>query len=62
VRHLAACRCGEADRDEPTGWLTHHLQHDAAGWDFLTTLLERTRADPCVRWVSARTLFAAVES
>lgn len=62
VRHLAACRCGEADRDEPTGWLTHHLQHDAAGWDFLTTLLERTRADPCVRWVSARTLFAVVES
>lgn len=59
VRHLAARRRGAADRDEATGWLTHHLQHDAAAWDFMTTLLERTRPDPCVHWVSARTLFAA---
>jgi len=57
VRHLAARRAGGADGDEATGWLTHHLQHDAAGWDFLTTLLERTCRDPAVHWASARRLF-----
>lgn len=58
VRHLAARRTGSADRDEPTGWLTHHLQHDAAAWRFLEQLFESTREAPAVRWLSARTLFA----
>jgi len=58
VRHLAARRTGSADPEEPTGWLTHHLQHDRATWRFLEQLFERTREAPAVRWLSARTLFA----
>ncbi|MCG6952640.1 MAG: hypothetical protein LJE90_09735 [Betaproteobacteria bacterium] len=62
VRHLAARRRGEADPDEPTGWLTHHLQHDAATWDFLARLLASMRRDPAVRWLSAQPLFAAQQT
>jgi len=62
VRHLAARRAGSADRDEPTGWLTHHLQHDRATWRFLEQLFERTREAPAVRWLSAGTLFAPAEA
>jgi hypothetical protein len=58
VEHLAARRRGSADRDEPTGWLTHHLQHDAATWRFLEQLFECTREAGAVRWLSAGRLFA----
>ena len=58
VRHLAARRSGSADPDEPTGWLTHHLQHDAAAWRFLEQLLSATRQDPAVEWLDPRALFA----
>lgn len=57
VRHLAARREGGADAGEPTGWLTHHLQHDAAAWRFLEALLERTRSNPQLRWIDAQALF-----
>ncbi|MDX1377115.1 MAG: hypothetical protein R3357_16235, partial [Burkholderiales bacterium] len=56
LRHLAARRARRADPDEPTGWLTHHLQHDAAAWRFLERLFESTRE--AARWLSARALFA----
>jgi len=62
LHHLAARRRGEADPDEPTGWLTHHLQHDRAMWDFLERLFASTRREPAVRWLSARTLFAAQQT
>jgi hypothetical protein len=58
VQHLAARRSGAADPEEPTGWLTHHLRHDPAAWDFLARLFDATRHDPVVRWVDARALFA----
>jgi hypothetical protein len=58
VRHLAARRSGSADPDEPTGWLSHHLQHDAAAWQFLEQLLRATRRDPAVEWLDPRALFA----
>ncbi len=58
VRHLAARRSGAADADEPTGWLTHHRQHDAATWRFLERLFEHTRENGALRWLHARTLFA----
>lgn len=58
VRHLVARRTGGADPGEPTGWLTHHLQHDEAAWVFFAELLETTRQNPAVHWHSARTLFA----
>jgi hypothetical protein len=30
---------GEADRDEPIGFLTHHLMHDEAIWSFCEELM-----------------------
>ena len=58
LRHLVARRTGRADPGEPTGWLSHHLQHDEAAWGFIAELLEATRQNPAVRWHSARALFA----
>ncbi len=51
VSHLAARRTGRADPDEPTGILTHHKDHDAGCWDFLTRLAEHGRRHPAVRWL-----------
>jgi hypothetical protein len=56
IRHLAARRSGGADAGEPTGWLTHHAVHDAAAWDFLERLFERTRGRGA-RWLHAGALF-----
>lgn len=61
VRHLVARREDGADAGEATGWLTHHLQHDAAAWRFLDAVLERTRANPAVRWIDAQALFPSGE-
>jgi len=58
VHHLAARRSGDVDAAEPTGWLTHHRQHDAATWRFLERLFEHTCAHGTPRWLHARTLFA----
>ena len=59
VTHLRLKRMGQADPDEATGLLTHHLRHDEASWDFIDRLLAFTVVHPAVRWVSATTLFAA---
>lgn len=59
LRHLAARRSGAADRDEPTGWLAHHAEHDEAAFGFLARLLEATRRAPGVRWRRASELFGA---
>jgi len=56
VKHLAARRSGAADPTEPTGWLTHHAVHDAAAWQFLEHLFERTRKHGA-RWIDPRELF-----
>lgn len=47
----------ENKRGEPTGILTHHAVHDAAGWTFLENLLERTGGG--ARWVSVDDAVAA---
>lgn len=52
IAHLAARRLGRADPTEPTGLLTHHKDHDAALWRFLTALTERLSGDRRVRWVA----------
>jgi hypothetical protein len=49
--HLVARRMGLNDRDEPTGILTHHLDHDEASWLFLERLFSWTAQRP-VRWLS----------
>ena len=61
VRHLAARRTREKDTSEPTGLLTHHLEMDAASWDFVEELISRTRDRPAARWVSLDTIVARAE-
>jgi hypothetical protein len=39
VAQLRARRAGKLDATEPLGFLTHHLVHDAALWDFTQALL-----------------------
>lgn len=46
VGHLEARRLGRADRDEPTGLLTHHLVHDPATWRFLEKLRDFLKKQP----------------
>ena len=58
VRHLAARRTGAAESAEPTGWLTHHADHDEAAWKFLPRLFEATLRAPGVLWRRAEDLFA----
>jgi len=59
LAHLRARRSGAADRNEPTGLLTHHLAMDEGTWAFTERFLEETRAHPAARWVGAETLFSA---
>jgi len=51
VAHLRARRETRADQREPTGILSHHLNHDAACWDFLETLFECTSGHAGARWI-----------
>ena len=57
VGHLKAKRLGEADPDEPTGLLTHHLVHDTETWEFLGALLDWCGTRPNIEWRSAADLF-----
>ena len=57
VRHLAQRRSGEADGEEPTGLLTHHLDHDAGAWDFVAKFVDATVRHPAARWLSAAAAF-----
>lgn len=57
VRHLAARRLGTVDPDEPTGLMTHHLQHDAGCWQFLERFLAVTASHPAVRYLPAAEIF-----
>ncbi|MFQ5972149.1 MAG: polysaccharide deacetylase family protein [Alphaproteobacteria bacterium] len=59
VTHLRARRDGAADPREPTGLVTHHLDLDEAGWEFVIQLLERTRAHGAARWVDVAALVGA---
>lgn len=49
VEHLSARRLDLTDPHEPTGFLTHHLQTDAATWEFIEALLDRLQAFDWVR-------------
>jgi hypothetical protein len=55
--HLAARRSGAVDAAEPTGLLTHHLDHDEACWAFLESLLETTNPGAENIWQSADEIF-----
>jgi len=62
VAHLEARREGGADPSEPSGILTHHLDLDAAAWQFLAELFARTREHGAAEWIDAHTAFDAVIS
>ena len=57
IGHLRARRMGTADPGEPTGFLTHHLAHDAPAWAFVAELLRRMCAHPRAIWLNAREVF-----
>jgi hypothetical protein len=56
VEHLSARRLGKVDDEEPTGLLTHHLQHDEPLWEFLDELFPRL-GNESVRWLRADQVF-----
>lgn len=56
--HLRDRRCGNADGDEPTGILTHHLVQDSATKAFLAELIGLTRRHPAVHWLDAGEVFS----
>lgn len=51
VGHLAARRGGMADKDEPTGLLTHHRDHDEGCWRFIRAFRDAVEAHPAAEWV-----------
>ena len=57
VAHLRARRGEEADRDEPTGLITHHLVHDEECWGFIEAFAERTHRFGCARWLGLTEIF-----
>ncbi|OED38053.1 hypothetical protein AB833_21350 [Chromatiales bacterium (ex Bugula neritina AB1)] len=50
VDHLRARRNAEADVDEPTGYLTHHIDLDEEGWAFSEKLVQRVNQHAAARW------------
>ena len=59
AEHLCARREGRADAEEPTGLLTHHLDHDECAWAFVEEFLDRVAGHPGVHWPSSREVFLA---
>lgn len=55
VEILQNRRNGLQDNAEPLGYLTHHLVHDLAIWDFTARYIETMLAGPVTLW-NARTL------
>jgi hypothetical protein len=58
VGHLRAKLDGEADPNEPTGLLTHHLAHDESAWAFAEAVLRRIKAHRAARWHDPTEIFA----
>ncbi len=58
LKHLEARREGRVDSGEPTGLLTHHLEHDEDCWMFVDRLLAVTTTHPATAWQNPRDLFA----
>lgn len=55
--HLEARRQGGVDPGEPTGVLSHHLDHDGGCWEFLEALFSSTASHPAVRWLEPAAAF-----
>ena len=59
IEHLQARRVGLVDADEPTGFLTHHIDLDSAGWGFCTRLAMMVEEHSGAQWVSPIDIFEA---
>jgi len=57
LKHLRNKRLGHCDTDEPTGLLTHHLDHDEDCWNYLETFFDWTRNRHAIEWLSAKQVF-----
>ena len=57
IEHLQARRSGFVDSDEPTGFLTHHIDLDAAAWDFSARLAELIERHDAAQWQQPQDLF-----
>jgi hypothetical protein len=57
IGHLKARRTGAVDADEPTGFLTHHIDLDDDGWAFCARLAGAVAAHPAARWRDALDIF-----
>lgn len=57
VAHLEARRTGAVDVKEHTGFLTHHIDLDNAGWEFCVRLTNTIDSHPGARWISPATVF-----
>lgn len=57
ISHLKARRNDRVDHSEPTGLLTHHLDHDTDGWGFIARLLDLTSGHSRVKWLSVSEAF-----
>ncbi len=55
--HLRRRREGDADPEEPTGLMSHHLAHDEGCWAFLDSFLAATTGHPAARWIDVRSAF-----
>lgn len=60
VEHLQLRRNKQVDADEPTGFVTHHIDLDAQGWAFSEKLATTVSAHPGARWVLPQQVFGAV--
>lgn len=61
LEHLIARRTGHADAREPTGLLTHHLDHDEEIWMQIYKLMLFLCNHPSVRWIPLPAAIALIE-
>lgn len=57
VDHLEARRMGQVDVKEHTGFLTHHIDLDSAGWTFCNHLASVIENHSGARWISPVDVF-----
>ncbi len=55
--HLKARRTGLIPINEPTGFLTHHLDMDEDGWSFTSQLNQLILEHPAANWCNPKSLF-----
>lgn len=59
IEHLQAKRMGNADSEEATGLLTHHIDLDDMAWAFCERLASVVEKHVAAQWCSPDTLFVA---